>query len=63
MILVDLDVPGDASDADLRASMERLAQQARFAAFGAGVLAGDARGVVVDAALADVVRALVQVTQ
>lgn len=54
---------GDASDADLRASMERLAQQARYAAFGAGVLAGDARGVVVDATLADVVRALVQVTQ
>lgn len=63
LILVDLDVPGDASDADLRASMERLAQQTRFAAFGVGVLAGDARGVVVDAALADVVRALVQVTQ
>ena len=63
LILVDLDVPGDASDADLRASMERLAQQARYAAFGAGVLAGDARGVVVDATLADVVRALVQVTQ
>ena len=56
-------MPGDASDADLRASMERLAQQTRFAAFGVGVLAGDARGVVVDAALADVVAALVTVTQ
>ena len=63
MILVDLDVPGDASAEDLRASMERLAQQTRYAAFGAGVLAGDARGVVVESPMTDVVRALVQVTQ
>jgi hypothetical protein len=63
LILVDLDVPADASADDLRASLERLAQQTRFAAFGAGVLAGDARGVVVESPMADVVRALVQVTQ
>ena len=43
--------------------MERVAQQARFAAFSAGAHAGDARAVVVDAPMAAVVQALVQVTQ
>lgn len=64
MILVDLDVPAGCDDAALRDALTRWSQEARFAVVTGvrGVVAGDARGVVVPSSLDDVVRALSAVT-
>jgi len=56
MILVDLDAPATASSDDLREVLTRWAQQTRFASVLAveGLRAGDARGLVLDVPMADV---------
>lgn len=65
MILVDLDVPAGCDDAALRDALTRWSQEARFAAVTGvrGVVAGDARGVIVPSSLDDVILALATVTQ
>lgn len=57
---MDLDVPESASADDLRATMTRWAQQTRFASVLAidGLRAGDARGVIVDASMNDIIAIL-----
>lgn len=56
MILVDIDAPASASSDDLREVLTRWSQQTRFASVLAvdGLRAGDARGLVLDVPMADV---------
>lgn len=63
LILVDLDAP-EGCDEVLREVLARVAQQTRFAAVvdASGVIAGDARGVLVSASLDSIVSALSAVT-
>lgn len=60
---MDLDAP-EGCDEVLREVLERVAQQTRFAAVvdASGVIAGDARGVLVSASLDSIVSALSAVT-
>lgn len=57
MILVDIDAPASASSDDLREVLTRWSQQTRFASVLAvdGLRAGDARGLVLDVPMADVI--------
>ena len=56
MILVDLDAPASASSDDLREVLTRWSQQTRFASVLTieGLRAGDARGLVLDVPMDDV---------
>lgn len=56
MILVDIDAPASASSDDLREVLTRWSQQTRFASVLAvdGLRAGDARGLVLDVPMDDV---------
>lgn len=58
LILVDLDVPGDASHADTVALVERWAQMVRHARLDEGTSTSDARAVVLPMTSQQVVAAL-----